>query len=246
MMRNAILAMLLFATVAINTSCLNKASDNASDTDSVQPIAFKEVKIGNQIWMLENLNTDTFQNGEIIPQVKSIEEWLQAESEKKPAWGYLENDPSNGAKYGRLYNWFAINDIRGLAPKGWHIPTETEWTSLINFLSPDNGPNNRPRDRGTYYPSSAELVAYKISVNGSNESGFTALMSGYLDFGQYPFEYKMIRWPKDDQASWWCATEYGNLAGKITLYSPITRRGYLKVWRGLKGEGLSVRCLKDK
>ena len=242
MVRNTITAVILFATVIINTACLNNASDTSSKKDSVHTIAYKEVKIGNQIWMLENLNTDTFQNGEPIPQVKSIEEWLKAESEKKPAWSYLENNPSNGAKFGRLYNWFAINDIRGLAPKGWHIPSQDEWAGLINFLA--------PQTTGPGYPSADNVVGDKLSVNGSNESGFTALMSGCLDFGRWPYEYKIISWIKDDQASWWSATEYGNRAYRLTLSSPTRpdgrRANYSSGARALKGEGLSVRCIKDK
>ena len=94
----------------------------------------KEVKIGQQVWTTENLNVDKFRNGEIIPEAKSEEEWIEAGDNKKPAWCYYNNDPSNGTKYGKLYNWYAVNDPRGLAPEGWHIPSDKEWDVLTNYL----------------------------------------------------------------------------------------------------------------
>jgi len=82
------------------------------------------VNIGTQTWMAKNLNVSIFANGDPIPEVKTNEEWKKAAEEKKPAWCYYENDPANGAIYGKLYNWYAVSDPRGLAPKGWHIPIE--------------------------------------------------------------------------------------------------------------------------
>src|SRR6188508_2434374 len=84
---------------------------------------YTSIKIGQQVWMGQNLNADSFRNGETIMEAKSAEEWIKAGNEGKPAWCYYENSIENGRKYGKLYNWFAINDPRRLAPKGWHIPT---------------------------------------------------------------------------------------------------------------------------
>ena len=103
--------------------------------------AIKSVKIGNQEWMSENLNVDHFRNGDIIPEVKSKEDWEEAGKNGQPAWCYYENDPKNGEKYGKFYNWYAVNDPRGLAPEGWHIPSDGEWTEMINFLDADNNPD---------------------------------------------------------------------------------------------------------
>jgi Fibrobacter succinogenes major domain (Fib_succ_major) len=89
---------------------------------------YKTINIDNQAWMAENLNADYFRNGEKIPNAQSAEEWIKAGKEGKPAWCYYENKIDSGLKYGKLYNWFAISDPRGLAPTGWHIPTDTEWT----------------------------------------------------------------------------------------------------------------------
>lgn len=97
----------------------------------------KEVKIGDQIWMGANLNVDKFQNGDPIPQAKTNNEWIKAGRDKKPAWCYYQNNAQNGLTYGKLYNWYAVNDRRGLAPKGWHIPARSEWEELISYLKKD-------------------------------------------------------------------------------------------------------------
>jgi uncharacterized protein (TIGR02145 family) len=96
-----------------------------------------EVTIGNQIWMTKNLNVDRFRNGDPIPYAKYDLDWIEAIKNKKPVYGYYENNPNNEFKYGKIYNWFAVNDERGLAPDGWKIPTIEEWEILINFNGGD-------------------------------------------------------------------------------------------------------------
>jgi uncharacterized protein (TIGR02145 family) len=94
-----------------------------------------EVKIGSQIWMTKNLNVDRFRNGDPINEAKTISEWKKAGNNGEPVWCYAYFDASNGVKYGKLYNWFAVNDSRGLAPLGWHIPTIEEFEKLEEFLN---------------------------------------------------------------------------------------------------------------
>jgi len=93
------------------------------------------VTIGTQVWMTKNLDVSTFRNGDPIPQAKTNEEWKKAGENKQPAWCYYDNDPANGAKYGKLYNWYAADDPRGLAPEGFHIPIPKNWDSLILFIA---------------------------------------------------------------------------------------------------------------
>lgn len=116
---------------------------------------YKTVTIGTQVWMKENLNVSTFRNGDPIPEAKTDEEWKAAGDAKQPAWCYYDNDPNNGAKYGKLYNWYAVNDSRGLAPEGWHVPTDQEWTDLIGFLGDDAGKKMKSKSvfetKTTYY-----------------------------------------------------------------------------------------------
>jgi uncharacterized protein (TIGR02145 family) len=93
--------------------------------------------IGEQIWATSNLNVSKFQNGDVIFEAKTNAQWVKAEEDKKPAWCYYQNNAQNGVIYGKLYNWYAVNDPRGLSPKGWHIPSEVEWKELISFLKKD-------------------------------------------------------------------------------------------------------------
>ena len=93
--------------------------------------------IGEQIWTTSNLNVSKFQNGDPIYEAKTKAQWVKASEDKKPAWCYFQNNAQNGVIYGKLYNWYAVNDPRGLAPKGWHIPTSNEWIELISFLQKD-------------------------------------------------------------------------------------------------------------
>jgi len=86
-------------------------------------IAGQDVKIGNQTWSKTNLEVKTFRNGDTIPEAKTDEEWQKAAKEGKPAWCYYKNKK----KYGSiLYNWYAVNDSRQLAPEGYHIPNDDE------------------------------------------------------------------------------------------------------------------------
>ncbi|MFZ9583254.1 MAG: fibrobacter succinogenes major paralogous domain-containing protein, partial [Crocinitomicaceae bacterium] len=92
------------------------------------------VTIGTQVWMTKNLNVSTFRNGDPIPEAKTDEEWKKAGENQQPAWCYYDNNPANGAKYGKFYNWYAVNDPRGLAPEGYHVPTDAGWTQLSDYL----------------------------------------------------------------------------------------------------------------
>jgi uncharacterized protein (TIGR02145 family) len=95
---------------------------------------YKTSTIGNQIWMAENLNTSFFRNGDIIQEAKTTKEWEDCYRSNRGCWCYYNNDPSKSKKYGKLYNWYAVNDPRGLAPKGTHVPSDSEWQSLLNSL----------------------------------------------------------------------------------------------------------------
>src|ERR1035437_3183331 len=133
------------------------------------------VKIGEQEWMLTNLNVTTFRNLDPIPQAKTAEEWKNAKDLKQPAWCYYNNDPEMGKKYGKLYNWYAVHDKRGLAPEGWNIPSDKEWNGLVAFLQKDVAHKNSVRERLT---ASTGWGNKDMAGNGTNESGFSALPGG--------------------------------------------------------------------
>jgi uncharacterized protein (TIGR02145 family) len=132
-------------------------------------VEWKTVKIGSQIWMAENLNISTFRNGDKIFEAKTLAEWQQANDNKQPAWCYYNNDPANGDKYGKLYNWYAVNDKRGLAPEGWRVPTDWDWEILETAL-------------GGYFEAGNKMMMTIGEADlhkGTNSSGFSALNAGY-------------------------------------------------------------------
>lgn len=94
----------------------------------------QSVPVGRKKWSAKNLDVSNFRNGDPIPEAKTEEEWKNAGKNKAPAWCYYDNDPGNGVKYGKLYNQYAVQDNRGLAPKGWHVMTSEEWGEVINFI----------------------------------------------------------------------------------------------------------------
>lgn len=182
------------------------------------------VKIGKQTWSAENLDADNFRNGDPIPEAKTIEDWKKAGVEGKPAWCYYDNDPANGKKYGRLYNWYAVNDPRGLAPKGCHIPTDEEWKALSDSLG---------KDAGTLMKNS---LGWKENGNGTNACGFNALPSGYR-YENGEFENLGAK------AYWWSSTDlltYSAWLRSISFINPDLYRFFSN-----KRLGLAVRCIKD-
>ena len=181
----------------------------------------QSVIIGSQVWSTKNLDVTSFRNGDPIPQVKTNEEWEKAGENKQSAWCYYENDSTTSVKYGILYNWFAVNDIRELAMEGWHIPSESEWINLMVYLG--------GKDEGTQWQENA----YRL-----NEIGFEGIPSGIRDpFGSFNL--------LTDRACWWGSTAFKD--DTITAYDlgmdfvdGIVSWGYSN-----KMCGITVRCIKD-
>jgi len=190
----------------------------------------QEIKIGTQTWATTNLNVSTFRNGDAIPEVKTVEEWKKAGDEGNPAWCYYKNDPANGKKYGKLYNWYAVNDARGLAPEGWHVPSDAEWTTLTDYLGGEEVSGTKMKDTNGWEDPEGK------SGNGTNTSGFTGISGGYRTVSG-AFYYI------GGDGYWWSSTEYIAPAAWIRMMSYY----YVTVRRYSTGEqsGLSVRCLKD-
>lgn len=169
----------------------------------------KTVKIGNQVWMAENLNVDLFRNGDPISEVKSNEEWERARKRGKPAWCYYNNNPKSGKKYGKLYNWYAVSDLRGLAPEGWHIPNREEWVSLFDYLGGKEVAGGKLKEAGT-------TNWHSPNKGATNESGFSALPGGYRlgDNGIFGLI--------GDSSQFWSATEYSINTAEGTHFENIT------------------------
>ncbi len=190
--------------------------------DQYQPLT-----IGSQVWMLKNLNVDHYRNGDSIPEVKDPDEWY---SLKTGAWCYYNNETSFGLIYGKLYNWYAVNDPRGLVPIGWHIPSTFEWEELSEYLGGENIAGAKLKEKGITH------WAYP-NEGATNESGFSALPGcdrlfngdfSSIGFGGY----------------WWSATDITSQValGRYLYYDSIN----MSLTDFFKVSGMSVRCIKNK
>jgi uncharacterized protein (TIGR02145 family) len=186
------------------------------------------VTICNQVWTATNLDVTTYRNGDAIPQVTDPAAWATLTT---GAWCYYNNDPSTGAVYGKLYNWYAVNDPRGLAPTGWHIPSYAEWTTLIDCLGGVAVAGGKVKEAGTAHWADP-------NTDASNISGFTGLPGGFRRFdGTF---YSLGQW-----AYWWTTTEY-LLPGYYWYIDANSFSGDLSPYSAdLPGDGFSVRCVKD-
>ncbi len=185
-----------------------------------------EVFIGNQIWMAENLNTEKFRNGELIFQANTNEEWRVAGLNKQAAWCYYDNDPVNGSKYGKLYNWYAVSDSRSLAPEGWHIPTFKEFAELIFFLGGDEVSAEKMKSEDGWYDRG----------NGSNGYGFTALPGGLRGFNG---AFEAI----GAKGDWWASTEESPSDAWYISINYFDSFCYEDL--NDKGSGFSLRCIRN-
>jgi uncharacterized protein (TIGR02145 family) len=183
-------------------------------------VCAQTVTIGSQVWSSTNLNVSTYRNGDIIPQVQDEEAWAQLTT---GAWCYYRNDPANGTKFGKLYNWYAVNDARGLAPQGYYIPSDAEWDILLDYLGGADSAGTKIKSPSGWYRNG----------NGTNSSGFSALPCGYR-YGVGAFA------PLGD-ANWWSSSEGSPddaWARSVDFSSgSVTRGGDDKKF------GFSVRCL---
>lgn len=184
---------------------------------------YSSVVIGTQRWMDKNLNVCTYRNGDLIPQITDPTEWYSLTS---GAWCYYELNSAKGPVYGKLYNWYAVNDPRGLAPEGWHVPTKREWDTLVEYLGGQDIAGGKMKQTGTedwLSPNS----------NGDNSSGFTALPGGLR--GRV---FDKI----GESGSWWSSTVIDTYPRYCLLnYS----NGSAFIYGNSKTMGFSVRCIKD-
>lgn len=157
------LLMVLVLSWSVAIACNNKGSDSRSTSNELRDVA-----VGEQLWSATNLEVVTFRNGDSIPEVRSNEEWERAGKEGKPAWCYYENDAQKGKTYGRLYNWYALTDPRGLCPEGWHVPTNEEWIALEDYLGIPEAAIKLKCENG-----------WNANGNGTNSSGLCVLPGGY-------------------------------------------------------------------
>ena len=183
------------------------------------------VTIGSQVWTINNLDVKIYRNGDAIPQVTTPATWAALTT---GAWCWYNNDSAtNAAKYGKLYNWYAVNDARGLAPSGYHIPTDVEWTKLTDYLGGLTVAGGKIRTTSGWTAP---------NTGATNSSGFTGLPGGFRDSGG---NFGL----NGGLTAWWSSTEASTINA---WYRDV---GYTNIIVGrasdIKISGFSVRCVRD-
>ena len=192
-------------------------------TDERDGKIYKTVLIGNQCWMRENLETKSYRNGDSIPQVTETQEWSNLYS---GAWCYYKNGQDFGTIYGNLYNWYAVNDPRGICPPGWYVPEESDWVQLTNFLGGKALAGNRMREAGSAHWKD-------VNSRATNRSNYTALPGGYRNVDG---TFRKIGY----EARFWSFSDL--FSDMAYYYKPIGNKKN-EAYVADKLEGYSVRCL---
>ena len=191
------------------------------------PTYYPGVTICCQGWMTKNLDVTTYRNGDPIPKVTNNASWAALTT---GAYCYYNNDSTTYAEvYGKLYNWYAVSDPRGLAPEGWHVPTDFEYATLGSCLGGDALAGGPMKEIGTGHWNSPNSDA-------TNQSGFTGLGGGFrLTNGTFS--------GIGNEGLWWSSTE--TIMGNAWTCNLFTSFGFMSRFETSKKLGFSVRCLKD-
>ena len=196
---------------------------------------YKTITIGTQTWMAENLRTTKYRNGETIPNITDNVAWVFLTTGAYCSYANTANKDEI-ATYGRLYNWYAIADSRNIAPIGWHVPSDAEWTTLTTYLDSPYGPSGKMKETGTTHWITPNTGA-------TNESGFTGLPTGARDSGgsnPEPFFNSMgaisYYWSSTEPGPNYAVGDYCRLSyDNATVYR----------YNNSKAEGFAVRLVKD-
>jgi uncharacterized protein (TIGR02145 family) len=214
-----------------------EAIDSTGTVTDIDGNVYQTIKIGDKWWMMENLKVTHYRNGDEIPNITSNSTW---ENLISGAYCNYDNDEGNVDTYGRLYNWHAVSDSRGIAPQGWHVPTDAEWKQLEMYLGMTRAEADASGWRGTAEGGMLKDTGttYWASPNGgaTNESGFTALPGAYRN---YDGSFNNL----GNVASFWTATQYSSdRSWTRRLHYQFTQCARLNYG---KTYGSSIRCVKD-
>lgn len=211
--------------------------------------SYKTVKIGTQVWMAENLKTTKYNDGTAIPNLTDNSAWGSATS---GAWCDYNLTSSNSVTYGKLYNWYAVdnnaftkavsNGGKNICPAGWHVPSDSDWTTLTDYVG--------YKETVEYYPGEFEVNVYgsqylkeagtthwsDTNSEVTNSTGFTALPGGYRKYDGWGYENL------GNEGYWWSTS----LTSGYAIYRRMTQsENLVEIGSGLKEFGRSVRCVKD-
>ena len=212
--------------VLLATSC-KKDDDNLTVTD-IDGNVYNTVAIGTQVWMVDNLKTTKYSNGDPIETTNPQDKNISGESTPKYQWAY-DDAVDNVAAYGRLYTWYTATDNRNICPTGWHVPVDDEWTTLADNLGGQNIAGGKLKGTGTTHWKTP-------NTDATNLSGFTALPGGFR--GSEGLYYDLGEW-----GNWWSSTSNDEIQAWLRwLYyeDGILGRGFYG-----KKHAMSVRCIKD-
>ena len=230
------------------TSTPNNSGNNTADTTKIanqnptsgygpnitdsEGNSYKTVKIGTQTWMAENLKVSKYSDGTTIPNIIDNAQWSQLTT---GAWSYYNNDLANNAKYGKLYNWYAVskttNGNKNVCPTGWHVPSDNEWTVLTGYLGGASVAGDKLKEVGTTNWISP-------NIDATNTSLFSALPGGCRD-GNGVYEGIGL------VCGWWCSTESDTDDAWIRFLDSGSGSGSDYRFDNDKDKGWSVRCIKD-
>jgi len=202
---------------------------------------YQTIQLGTQCWMLENLKVTHYRNGDPIPHVTDNTEWSNLTT---GAYCNYDNNEDNVNTYGRLYNWYAVDDSRNIGPEGWHVPTDAEWKQLEMYLGMSQSEADeiglRGTDEGGKLKEAGTAHWDSPNTGATNESGFSALPGGN-HFGDYQGFGAMGYY-----AGFWSSTEcdspntnYAWYRGLHFDHSEVGR------YHGYKRRGFSIRCVRD-
>jgi len=220
--------MVLGFAIVLCFGCSKEDSINLPTVKDVDGNAYHIITIGTQTWMVENLATSKYADGTNIPLVS-----------EKTAWSKLSTPGYCKGTFGSLYNWYTVNTGK-LAPTGWHVPTDTEWTTLRNYVNAHLGTSSsvaKAIAANTVWPTNNTIGAIGNDLTKNNSSGFNALPGGFRDDDGsfYGIGYMGL---------WWCSTQdYRNVnAQNIFISSSDTD---LPITTNPKSRGMAIRCIKD-
>ena len=228
--KNLKIILFAIAWISIITTCTDSKDELNNSHNTVQDIdgnVYHTIKIGNQIWTVENLKTTRLNNGEIIPNVSNSADWFNLTTK---GWALQENNNEYESTYGKLYNWYAV-ETGNLCPDGWHVPTEQDWNILTEFLGGEEIAGGKMKSVG---------LTYWDSPNGdaTNTSGFSGLPGGYRNFS-FNAEFNSLK----GSGCFWSASIENDMPYERDLY--YAHGALIKNQMPYKGYGLSVRCVKN-
>ncbi len=229
--KTSIFPLLVMVAFLVCASSCKKDEENIIEppltVTDIDGNVYNTVTIGNHVWMVENLKSTRFRNGDQIPNVIDGNAWFNLSSS---AYCFYDNDIMNKYEYGLLYNWYAINDSRNIAPLGWHVPTEVELGSLIAYAGGQQNAGGSLKETGTIHWS-------EPNTGATNSFGFNGLPSGFRDVTG-GFHSKGLT------TTFWSSTliSPGDIARYISLSCYHRGSG----WGGDRlGNGHAVRCVRD-